>query len=187
MFQFGPNALFSGWSLSGTLFTRSGQPFTVIDNVATAALGARNFNAIAGAGPAFYFATPLAAGYTSCGLSAVDTACLSATQFTQPTSAPTGFGAQTRNQFRGPRYFDTDLSVMKSFSMPHWEAAKVAVGFQFFNLFNHPNFDKPVADVSDPGFGTIQNLVSPPTSILGSFVGADASGRIIQLKAQFTF
>jgi len=45
---------------------------------------------------------------------------------------------------------------------------------------------KVVSDVSDPSFGSIINLVSPPTSILGSFVGA-ASGRIIQLKAQLVF
>jgi hypothetical protein len=63
------------------------------------------------------------------------------------------------------------------------------VGFQFFNLFNHPNFDNPVNDIAQGvgTFGTINTLVSPPTSILGSFVGSDASGRIIQLKAQFVF
>ena len=77
---------------------------------------------------------------------------------------------------------------MKNFDIP-WESAKFGVGFQFFNLFNHPNFDKPVNDIAQGlgTFGTIQALVSPPTSILGSFVGADASGRIIQLRAQFVF
>ena len=77
---------------------------------------------------------------------------------------------------------------MKNFNLPR-EGAKLAVGFQFFNLFNHPNFDKPVNDIAQGvgSFGTIQALVSPPTSILGSFVGADASGRIIQLKAQVVF
>jgi hypothetical protein len=30
-------------------------------------------------------------------------------------------------------------------------------------------------------------LVSPPTSILGSFLGGDASPRLIQLKANITF
>jgi hypothetical protein len=61
------------------------------------------------------------------------------------------------------------------------------VGFQFFNLFNHPNFAAPVADISNGAFGTIQSQVSPPTSILGSFLGGDASPRLIQVKAQFTF
>jgi hypothetical protein len=187
MFKGGPNILFGGWVLSGTIFARSGMPFTVIDNMGTATLESNNFNAVPGTGPMFLFATPLQAGFTTCGSAAVNTPCLSPTQFTPPTSKPTSFGNQARNQYRGPNYFDTDLSVMKAFPLGHWEAARFSVGFQFFNLFNHPNFDKPVGDVSDPNFGSIINVVSPPTSILGSFAGADASGRIIQLKAQIVF
>jgi len=62
---------------------------------------------------------------------------------------------------------------MKNFKIPHWEAGKLGVGFQFFNLFNHPNFDKPINDIAQGAglFGTITNLVSVPTSILRSFVG----------------
>ena len=110
-------------------------------------------------------------------------------EFAPSTSSPTAFGNQTRNQYRGPRYFDTDFSILKNFKVPHWEAARLGVGFQFFNLFNHPNFDKPVNDIAQGAgtFGVITNLVSPPTSILGSFIGADASGRIIQLRGQLVF
>ena len=187
MYKGGPNAIFGGWVVSGTIFARSGQPFTVIDNTATQTLNGNNFNGIPGTGPMFIFATPAQGGYTTCGSGAVDTPCLSAAQFSAANAKPAGFGNQLRNQYRGPNYFDTDLAVMKGFPLGHWENARLSVGFQFFNLFNHPNFDKPVADVSDPNFGSIINLVSPPTSILGSFVGADASGRIIQLKAQIVF
>jgi hypothetical protein len=67
------------------------------------------------------------------------------------------------------------------------ERAKIGVGFQFFNLFNHPNFDQPLNDVSNPAFGLIQRTVNTPTSILGSFLGGDASPRLIQLKAEFKF
>jgi hypothetical protein len=49
------------------------------------------------------------------------------------------------------------------------------VGAQFFNLFNHPNFDQPVSDISTPDFGTIISAVNTPSSILGSFLGGDAS------------
>src|SRR5579883_312698 len=185
IFRWGPNHIFGGWVLSGAIFARSGLPFTVIDNEGTAALGAHNFNAAAGTGPMFLFATPLRAGYTTCGPNAVNAPCLGADQFTGPTAKPASFGEQTRNQYRGPDYFNTDLAVMKGFAIS--ESARFSVGFQFFNLFNHPNFDKPVADVSDPNFGLIINALSPPTSILGSFAGADASARIIQLKAQIVF
>ena len=85
------------------------------------------------------------------------------------------------------------MSVMKNFKIPRWEAARFGVGFQFFNLFNHPNFDKPINDIANGQFGTIVNTVSAPTSIFGAFVnlvpggGADASPRIIQLRAQIVF
>lgn len=180
----GPEVLAGGWTVAGTVFYRTGQPLTVVDTAASGALTGNGFG-----GP--IFATPVIPGYTGCGKSAAnpDTPCLQIAQFAPSTSAPTGFGNQTRNQYRGPGFFDTDLSITKNFKIPHWEAAKFGVGFQFFNLFNHPNFDKPVNDIAQgPGvFGTINNLVSPPTSILGAFVGADASGRIIQVRGQLVF
>ena len=98
-----------------------------------------------------------------------------------------GLGNQRRNQFYGPNYFDTDFTVMKNFKIPHWESGRIGLGVQFFNLFNHPNFDQPVGDVSNPQFGLINTTVSTPTSILGSFLGGDASPRLIQLKATLSF
>jgi carboxypeptidase family protein len=182
VFHWGPNALFSGWTVSGTIFTRSGMPFTVVDSAASSALASRGF---AGS----IFGTVTGAGPTTCSASAVDTPCFLSSQFAPSTSSPTGFGDQTRNQYRGPDYFNTDLSVMKSFPIPGWEGARLGLGFQFFNLFNHPNFDKPVNDLAQGAgnFGMIQSTISAPTSILGSFQNADASGRIIQVKANLVF
>jgi hypothetical protein len=54
-------------------------------------------------------------------------------------------------------------------------------------LFNHPNFDQPVGDISNPNFGSIISTVNTPTSILGSFLGGDASPRLIQFKGTLTF
>jgi hypothetical protein len=47
--------------------------------------------------------------------------------------------------------------------------------------------DSDLADLNSGFFGTIQATVAPPTSILGSFLGGDASPRLIQVKAQFVF
>jgi hypothetical protein len=67
----------------------------------------------------------------------------------------------------------------------------LTIGAQAFNLLNHPNFDLPVNDLSNTnpttGFGDVTRTVNPPTSILGSFLGGDASTRMIQLKLQFQF
>jgi hypothetical protein len=99
----------------------------------------------------------------------------------------TGTENQRRNQFFGPRFFDTDMTVMKYTSIPRWESAKVGVGAQFFNLFNHPNFESPVNDISSGNFGHVLDTVNTPTSILGSALGADASPRLVQLTAKFIF
>jgi hypothetical protein len=171
----------ASWTVSGTLFARTGLPLTVIDSNATGILNGFNYGTTNGFN---VFANSTAAGSIACDSSAVSTPCLTTAQF---TPAVTGFGQQRRNQIYGPKYFDTDLSVMKNFNIPRWESGKIGVGFQFFNLFNHPNFDQPVGDVASPSFGTILSNVSVPTSILGSFLGGDASPRLIQVKAMLTF
>ena len=99
----------------------------------------------------------------------------------------TGIVNQTRNQFSGPHYWDTDMTLMKYTQMPKWETAKLGIGVQFFNLFNHPNFASPVNDLNSPHFAQVRSTVNPPTSILGSFLGGDASTRLIQLTAKFNF
>jgi hypothetical protein len=69
------------------------------------------------------------------------------------------------------------------------ERASLGFGVQFFNLLNHPNFDQPINDISNANhqFGVIQRTANTPTSVLGSFLGGDASPRLIQLKAEFKF
>jgi hypothetical protein len=44
-----------------------------------------------------------------------------------------------------------------------------------------------VNDIASSNFGTIINTVSTPTSIVGSFLGGDASPRLLQIKAQLIF
>ena len=180
----GPKVALSDWVFSGTIFARSGLPFTVVDGNETGTLAAYNYGGnLSGAG-AFVFANYLGGAPSSCSSGAVKKPCLTKTMF---TPASTAFGIQRRNQFYGPKYFDTDFTVMKNFKVPHWEAARFGVGAQFFNLFNHPNFDQPVGDISNPNFGSIIRTVNTPTSILGSFLGGDASPRLIQFKGSLTF
>jgi hypothetical protein len=104
-----------------------------------------------------------------------------------PCSGPSVSLAQGRNRFRGPGYVDTDFAIMKNTRIPRWENAIFGIGFQFFNLFNHPNFGLPDSDISSPVFGDIFYMARPPTGLLGSGIGGDSSPRMIQLKAQFQF
>jgi hypothetical protein len=184
MFGHGWAPLVNGWQVSGTIFARSGLPYSVIDGALSSALNANNY--FASVLPTFGGGTIGSCGEAAAGPNATSP-CLQASQF-PASGTETGFGLNgQRNFFRGPSYFDTDFSVMKSTSLPGWEEGKLAVGVQFYNLFNHPNFDLPINDISNPGFGTIQKMVSTPTSILGSFLGGDASPRLIQLKAELSF
>jgi len=178
----GPTLLLKGWQLSGTLFARSGLPYTVVDTAAT--------NTMAGFGyGGEVYATLLASpGSCSSPSSVSKITCLSASNFDAPGNVlATDDVNQRRNQFFGPRYFDTDMTLMKYTQIPHWEGAKVGVGAQFFNLFNHPNFEPPVNDINNGNFGKVLSTVNTPTSILGSFLGGDASPRLIQLTVKFNF
>lgn len=173
------------WTISGTLFVRSGLPFTVIDGAATGALGSFNY------GPALgldLFADTTV-GPVSCGSSATTRPCMDSTEFPSPI-VPGGtatFGNQRRNQVYGPGFVNTDLSVMKAFHIPNVEALKFNIGAQAFNVLNHPNFDQPISDIANAQFGSIVRTVGPPTSIFGSFLGGDASPRALQIKATVEF
>ena len=189
-----------GWQLSGTVFSRSGLPYSVTDSAAVN-------NVLAGSGygnPQTLFAGYNSAAQGSCGVGAASatnggakTPCLNAADFSPiiqssgaTTNAPIfGFGNQARNQFFGSGYFDTDFTVMKYTSIPHWESGKLGLGVQFFNILNHPNFDQLVHDISNGSgqFGQILRMVNTPTSILGSFLGGDAAPRLIQLTAKLNF
>ncbi len=166
------NNVLSGWLMSQTFFVRSGLPFSVFDS------------SVPNSDVLNYTGT-LLANYSGGGSSCNSPyhACLTAADFTSPSTAGLVTN-QRRNQFRGPGYFDSDLNLTKSFHLR--EGTYFTLGAQAFNVFNHPNFGAPVADLASSQFGTIQNTVSPPTSPFGAFAGV-ASGRIVQIQAKFNF
>jgi hypothetical protein len=176
------------WTVSGTFFVRTGLPFTVIDSASTGVLGSYNYGPSPTGFPVDLFANS-SVGPLNCGPSAATTPCLNASEFSSvvgPSGVAT-FGNQRRNQVYGPKFFDTDLTLMKTLPIPHWEGAKFQFGAQAFNILNHPNFDQPIGDIANPQFGSIVRTVATPTSIFGSFLGADASPRSLQIKGQIIF
>ena len=76
---------------------------------------------------------------------------------------------------------------MKNTKLPGWETGVLGIGFQFFNLFNHPNFGLADNYTSSQTFGQIPYLEQPATSILGTARGGIVTMRMIQLKAQLQF
>ncbi|HYA17156.1 MAG TPA: carboxypeptidase regulatory-like domain-containing protein [Bryobacteraceae bacterium] len=181
-FKWGQNRIFGGWTIASNWFLRSGLPFTIVDNSAAGALVPFNFG-----GP--IFASAISRVPATCG-NAVDTPCLTTAEFAPAAAntasgAPTGFGRLGRNTVYGPHFFNVDLAVMKEVQIR--ERLTFSFGMQAYNLFNHVNFDQPVNDISNPLFGTTIAAVGPPTSLLGSFVGAGSSPRFIELKGSLRF
>ena len=170
----GFRSVLGDWDFAGAVFHNTGYPFSVTDNT----------------GDVIYGATPLAAQTDNnfnhhCG---GGNHTLTPCSFTSHFTHATDFVQQRRNQLYGPNYTDVDMDVAKGFKVPGIESGRLKVGAQFFNLFNHANFQIPDADINDVGtFGVIQNTANTPTSILGAFLGGDASPRLIQFKGTFTF
>jgi hypothetical protein len=102
-----------------------------------------------------------------------------------PCDGPLVSFAQGRNRFRGPSYFNTDLAVMKMTKIPGRKDGTLAVGVQFFNVLNHPNFGIPDNSSSSPTLGLIFYGAQIPTGILGA--GNNGSSRMIQLRAELRF
>src|ERR1700722_808595 len=172
--------LVDGWQVSGTVFVRSGLPYSVVDGGLDGLLSAQGFGGVVL--PQF-----LGGPTSRCGSGAATgvTPCLTTAQFV-PSTSETNFVGGLRNVFRGPGYWNTDFTAQKKTKIPHWEQGEFGLAFQFFNLFNHPNFNLPNNDLTG-ALGSISSTVSEPTSILGSGLGGDASVRIIQVKASVTF
>ena len=71
----------------------------------------------------------------------------------------------------GPDFANTDFSVIKQFALPR----EMGLNFraEFFNLFNHPQFGAPIADINQTSFGAVTSTVNNP--------------RLVQLALKLTF
>jgi hypothetical protein len=86
--------------------------------------------------------------------------------YTNPSAAnadytgPLGFTIGSRNNLRGPGYFNMDLGLAKAF--PIWENLNLNFRADAFNAFNHANFATPCSDITGSTcvFGTISSTVS---------------------------
>ena len=173
------NHAVSGWQVSGTFFYRTGFPFSVIDGTSMLNFLGNNMQSLT------ILAQPHGTVPKQCGPAAVNTPCFTASNFF-PAGTATTFGTVPRNSFRGPSYFNTDLSLRKKFRLN--ERFGFLIGANAYNILNHVNFANPVANLNaGSALGTIQATVTPPTSPYGAFAAAAVDARIVQVIAKLTF
>ena len=96
-----------------------------------------------------------------------NTACFSA--------PPSGeLGNANRTPVSGPRFVNSDFSVIKRFPLGFREGARIDFRAEFFNLLNHPQFGAPGGDFNAPfTFGVVNSTVNNP--------------RLVQLALKFMF
>jgi hypothetical protein len=81
-------------------------------------------------------------------------------------------GTSGRNAFRGPRFFNVDVSLVKKFRITERHA--VSFRAEAYNLFNNSNFAAPNTNLATPAsYGKIASTVGNP--------------RIVQMALRFDF
>lgn len=132
--------LFAGWLVGGVLSVESGPPFTV--NLGT-------FNN-SGTGASFPADRPNLTGTSNtCRSSGNPNEWFNPGMFTLP--APGEFGNAGRNILCGPPLRDFDITMAKHVKLG--ERAALEFRAEFFNLFNHANFNVPVNTTGPNGAG----------------------------------
>jgi hypothetical protein len=172
-----------GWTLGAKFYAYSGRPFSVTNGQLGGQINA-NFS-----GTILADLVDSSALGKHCGADAVNTPCLSQSQFvvtsTSNLTAQNNYGNIPPNAFYGPGYFDIDTQLTKAVRIR--ERAKFEIGANAYNTLNHPNFANPAGTATTATLGTISGTVSPPVSIYGSGQGAIVSGRVLVLTGKFSF
>jgi hypothetical protein len=142
------NTLVGGWDVGGISIWESGLPFTVSSGRETGAslnntwanyTGSRNIGSVSLQGGGVYYFTPAQIA-----------------NFSFPAAGD--IGNSGRNAFRGPRYFNIDLSLVKRFAIT--EKHSLVFRAEAYNLLNNVNFANPNLNISVPGtFGKISSVV----------------------------
>jgi hypothetical protein len=141
-----------GWELSGIMAYSSGTPFSVTTGSTAPWLGGgRDMGNlrlnVTGTAPCAGCGSRLS--WTSHG-----TGYFNQAGYSSPLTALGTFGNSGRNSLIGPSFFNSDVSVVKNFPLPH-ENSKVQFRADIFNLFNRAPFNNPTTSLSSSLFGKI--------------------------------
>jgi hypothetical protein len=139
-----------GWELGLLGVWQSGNPFTISSGRATGPTttnstinwtGSRSIGSVRTTGGGVFYFTPD-----------------EITALTNVANEPAaGFiGSSGQNSFRGPKFFDMDVSLVKRFRITERQA--VTFRAEAYNMFNNVNFQNPAATITTPTtFGKISS------------------------------
>jgi hypothetical protein len=160
-------AIVNGWRTTGIIQAQTGQPFTVLAGSDISKSGLLEDRAVwNGQGP-----------YGGTGCTASKTPCknyFNAADFSLPAAGT--YGNVTKDEFRGPGYFDWDAGLVRSFPFEGSRALEFRA--EYFNVINRNNLNNPVATMSSGGFGEISASAATESPI---------TPRVAQFSAKLVF
>ena len=142
------NWILGGWQTNGLLFTQSGLYFTPVLGTSNSNTGTASRPNISG--PVTYPRTL--------------TNWFSSSAYT--TTALYTYGNAGRDSLIGPGRTNFDTSIFKSF--PVHDQTLFQFRFEAFNVFNHPQFGYPNANVGTAQVGQITSIVGNPRNLQAS-------------------
>lgn len=184
------NHLIGGWSVTGLTTIMSGEPFSVLSGRFTNGNIKSSRADLSGPPPdtGVFFNVPGITGPTVFPSSVLPRTNRAGTPFKTPP--PGSNGNQGRNIFNGPNFFNMDLGLTKQFDLT--EQFKLQFRADFFNAFNHPDFDNPLGstdgntNIASVNFARTccRNVSTPSTT---SLISIGEANRVIQFALRLSF
>ena len=185
--------ILGGWQISGILNANSGFPWTPLYantgcNVVYANSGYCNLRPaeyLGGAGTNYSNGT-----FEKTGGNFPNGSLAYFTVPTYPASGIPPAPSVGRNVLRGPGYFDTDMTLQKSFGLPKLpilgENAQFEFRADFFNIFNKTNLQN-LDNGGNPYSGNIISSDGLTSNPQFGIAQAGLAGRVINLQVRFSF
>lgn len=144
--------LAAGWRLVGVVHALSGLPVTLGESDDRSLYGSVNGGTGARLDLPDYTGAPLSFKDPRTALPYFNTAAF--------TKEPLGhIGNASRRFFYGPGDFTTDLSLLKDLRIT--ERTRAEFRAEFFNVFNHANFNNPQGNINNRNFGRVTTARDP--------------------------
>ena len=149
--------ILGGWQVNTIVTLQTGNPFTITANDMSET-GGHNASRANRIGDPFSGATKDPSKYVSGGTGFY----INPASYSNPSVGQ--FGNTRPFSVHGPGFKNIDLSLFKTF--PITDRMRTEFRAEFFNAFNHANFNHPNSSISDPGsFGKVYSTVNDPREI----------------------